>query len=162
MKLPMDMNLINEVKKIASRYHEALEPPCTEAKLEKLRERARAELATGIPGGYAEFLRIMDGLDFNGMSIYASEQTTSRDASRAEIFGFVETNLMHRDVDVMKNYLVFGGGTAWTSMFSTFATMNTKRSIGCRWRRSGRSRRSTKCSSTPSESICPTEGDSFP
>lgn len=104
----MDMNLIDEVKRIASKYNEILEPPCTEAKLKRLRERSRAELTTDVPNDYVDFLRIMDGLDFNGMLVYASEQTTSKDSSQAEIFGFVETNLMHRDVDVMRGYLVFG------------------------------------------------------
>lgn len=105
----MDMNLIDEVKKIGSKYNEVLEPPCTEANLKRLRERSRAQLMADVPDDYVDFLRITDGLDFNGMSVYASERTTSKDSSQAEIFGFVETNLIHRDVDVMRNYLVFGG-----------------------------------------------------
>ena len=105
----MDMNLINEVRKSASKYKELLESPCTEEKLARLHKRSLTELAIAIPIAYANFLKIMDGLDFNGMSLYASEQTKSSDTSQANIFGFVETNLLHRDVDVMNKYLVFGG-----------------------------------------------------
>lgn len=105
----MDMkNLMSRIRESAAQYKEALEPPCTETKLARLRDRSRAELAIDIPVAYENFLRIMDGLDFNGVMVYASEQTQSNDASRANIFGFVETNLLHRDVEALNNYLVFG------------------------------------------------------
>jgi hypothetical protein len=75
--------------------------------LKKLRLRAAQELGHDIPQQYADFLAITDGLDWNGLVVYASERTPIVGYSDRFIEGFVEGNLNYRDFEPMNGFLVF-------------------------------------------------------
>jgi hypothetical protein len=82
--------------------------PCDEAQIERLREQARAELGDEIPEGYLDFLRLSNGLDWNGVHFFAAETTQMHGHRTAIIEGFVPANLGYRDVEDMRDFLVFG------------------------------------------------------
>lgn len=100
--------LLKKVEQQASNYGETMQPPATEVMLNKLIEDSTKELQTTVPSDYLAFLRIMNGLDWNGMSIYACTDAVSADSSHARISGLIEANLNHRDIDVMQDFLVLG------------------------------------------------------
>ena len=68
----------------------------------------RDELGAELPDGYEGFLRTQDGLNYNGLFVYASETTPIVRVSGAAIQGIVEANLGWRDDERMRRYLVFG------------------------------------------------------
>ena len=102
--------LLTRVGEEQARYGERSQPPCTEERLERLRRRARAELGTEVPEEYAAFLRAQDGLNHNGLFIYASETSPVAGAADATIEGLVEANLGWRDDEFFNDYLVLGEG----------------------------------------------------
>jgi hypothetical protein len=84
-----------------------MQPPCSEAGLASLRIRTKRELGCVLPDGYCALLRRVDGLDWNGLVVYASERQPLAGASDGFIEGLVEGNLDFRDHEPMKEYLVF-------------------------------------------------------
>jgi hypothetical protein len=103
----MYRNLLNRVTEEQRQFRCEPQPPCTEAQLEQLAERAMAELATELPAEYREFLRLTNGLDWNGVVIFASERTPITSYPDRFIYGFVEMNLIFREADDSR-FLVFG------------------------------------------------------
>jgi hypothetical protein len=102
--------LLTEVGAEQARYGGRAQPPCTDERLERLRRHVREELGAELPDEYAAFLRRQDGLNHNGLFIYASETSAVAGAGGAAIEGFVEANLGWRDDEHFKRYLVFGEG----------------------------------------------------
>lgn len=103
----MDRNLLNSVTEEQRRFHCEPQPPCTETQLERLAERVMAELARRLPEGYKDFLRLTNGLDWNGVVIFASERIPITSNPDRFINGFVEMNRIYRDADRFRS-LVFG------------------------------------------------------
>ena len=107
----MYQELLREVAEAQSKYGERKQPPGHPERLARLRERVREELAAEVPPEYEAFLREQDGLNWNGLFIYACEPSEVAGASAdAHIEGFVEANLAWRDDEHMRDYLVFGEG----------------------------------------------------
>ncbi len=102
--------LLTRVGEEQAKYGERSQPPCTGERLERLRQRAPAELGAEVPEEYAAFLRAQDGLNHNGLFIYASETSPVAGGADATIEGFVEANLGWRDDEFFNDYLVFGEG----------------------------------------------------
>ncbi len=78
-------------------YKQEPPPPATE---EALRRRTRDELNEDVPGGYLDFLRVTDGLMYNGLFLYGTVEENS----------FVEKNLEWRSYEEHNKYLIFGDG----------------------------------------------------
>ena len=102
--------LLDELEATQARYGEQRQPPCTDHRVEHLRQRVREELGAELPDAYAAFLRARDGLNHNGLFIYASETAPIVGATNATIQGIVQANLAWRDDEHFVNYLVFGEG----------------------------------------------------
>lgn len=102
--------LLTQIGAEQARYGERSQPPATEERLERLRQRAREELGAEVPEEYLDFLRTQDGLNHNGLFIYASEPSPVEGTTDATIDGLVEANLGWRDDDFFKDLLVFGEG----------------------------------------------------
>ena len=85
-----------------------MQPPGRETDIEDVRARARAQLGAELPEEYYTLLRETDGLDANGLVVYATR--TSPIAGHADRFieGFVEANLGWRDLADNQSYLFFG------------------------------------------------------
>ncbi len=88
-------------------YGESLPPPCSAERLKILQRRAKQELGCDIPDQYCRFLTKANGLDWNGLVVYASERMPIEGYSDRFIEGFVEGNLDYRDHEPMRDYMVF-------------------------------------------------------
>ena len=75
-------------------YGDRLPPPCPSAQLINVQKEAMAKLDVQLPEEYLEFLRVHDGLDWNGLQVYGAEDYES---SPEKIMGVVEVNLIRRD-----------------------------------------------------------------
>jgi hypothetical protein len=106
----MLQQLLREFEAVQARYGEQRQPPCTDDRLEQLRRRMCDDIGAELPDEYAAFLRTQDGLNHNGLCIYASETAPVVGATNATIEGVVEANLAWRDDEHLAAYLVFGEG----------------------------------------------------
>jgi hypothetical protein len=87
------------------------QPPATAEDLRQLRERAKKELGADLPQGYLDFLKLMNGLDSNGLVIYASETgplAGYETRPDMKIEGIVDANLGWWDLEDHKRYLFLG------------------------------------------------------
>jgi hypothetical protein len=78
-------------------------PPLSEAGIEDLRQRARSKLSAEIPDPYLEFLRRIDGIEWNGLYVYAGTER-DEDVLPEE---FVDYNLAMRNCEEDLNFLIF-------------------------------------------------------
>lgn len=67
--------LIDKVKVIANSWGEDLEPQASRAELQNFAERLKQVYDLNIPVQYENFLRTVNGLEFNGLIIYGTKNS---------------------------------------------------------------------------------------
>jgi len=92
----------------AAYYDDELQPPCTIAEFKELQARTKLLLGAELPKEYEQFLLKHNGLDFNGMVIYAGTKKPSEGDDDYCILDFVEANLIRRDIEEMNDFLLIG------------------------------------------------------
>jgi hypothetical protein len=100
--------LLKQISAKSKEDGESLQPPCSAKDLTDLQAQARKELGVELPSGYTEFLRQHDGLDWNGLVIFASKTVPIVGYKDRFIEGFIDWNLEFRDDDWKNQYVVFG------------------------------------------------------
>lgn len=85
-----------------------MQAPCSKEGLDRLVIRAATELAAKIPEGYLDFLRVANGLDWNGLVLYGAETASVAGQPNAVIEGVVDATLGWRDNSQDARQLVFG------------------------------------------------------
>src|SRR4026209_729318 len=117
----MYRELLERIADVQRRLGNAPQAPSSEAQIERLLERVRAELRTELPIEYLDFLRLTNGLDWNGVVIYASETLPITGHPDRFISGIVEMNLNYREDPRFEVLLVIGsnGMDLYTYRIST-------------------------------------------
>ena len=77
-------------------YGAVLQPPASEATLATFQSRAQAALGMPVPAGYLMFLRLVDGLNWDGLFIYSSGPYPLVTEPTEFVRDFVATNLIWR------------------------------------------------------------------
>jgi hypothetical protein len=72
-----------------------------------LRLRSQKALSFDIPDEYCDFLKITNGLDWNGLVVYASKRSLIAGYTDRFIEGFVEGNLLAYDCEPNRKWVVF-------------------------------------------------------
>jgi hypothetical protein len=85
-----------------------LQPGCSPEQIEELRRQVQTLLLGRVPEDYLAFLRLMNGLDYNGFSIYGDETHPKVDRPDVKIFGMVDANENFRNAPACEKYLLFG------------------------------------------------------
>jgi hypothetical protein len=87
-----------------------LQPGCTRNQIDQLVRSVHETLGVMLPEGYIQFLSYTDGLMYNGLMIYASQETVLQGRQDVCIWGIVEANMLHRSDPSFHDVLVFGQG----------------------------------------------------
>ena len=101
-------NLILEIEKIEKSFNDKLNTPVTDSEVQKLRERMKESFNVDLPSEYEEFLKTVNGLDFNGLVLYGVDSyllDTERDES---ICGLIETNEIWYENEFQKSIFSLG------------------------------------------------------
>ncbi len=104
----MYQELLKRVGEEQRRFASGLQPPSTGEQIQVVIERARKKLHTEPPAEYLNFLRLTNGLDWNGVIIYASDAVPIVGHSDRSIPDLVEMNLDFRDDPRFEDLLVIG------------------------------------------------------
>ncbi len=105
----MYQSLLQVIAGEMSRFGEQLQPPCSPRHLKDLQSSSNNALGHAVPEGYLDLLRLADGLDWNGLQIYASRRSPIVGYPDRIIEGFVEGNLAYRDFEPFNGFLIFAG-----------------------------------------------------
>jgi len=119
----MYQELLSRVAEQERQFSSELQKPATEEQLQLLAELARKQLHAELPIEYLDFLRLTNGLDWNGVVIYASETLPITGHPDRFISGIVEMNLIYREDPRFEDLLVIGsnGMDLYTYRISTDA-----------------------------------------
>jgi hypothetical protein len=100
--------LLETIAQEHQKFQQSMQPPCNPQKLIQLKEKVENQLNCTLPDGYIEFLSITNGLDWNGLLIFASETMPIVGHTDMKIPGFVDVNLLHRENEDCLDLLFFG------------------------------------------------------
>lgn len=104
----MYRNYLSKISALTKKYGGTMQAPASAVQLEKFVGDAKSRLRVSIPIEYIDFLQVNNGLDWNGVSIYATEAMPIQGYSDRRIMGCVEANLARREVPNWKRFLVIG------------------------------------------------------
>lgn len=103
--------LLTEIAGELADWDERMEPAASSVQLASLQADSISQLAYSLPADYLEVLAVHDGVDCNGIQLYASEPHLENNSSDNPDYlkrGFVEANLIWREYEPNKNYIFFG------------------------------------------------------
>ncbi|MEH7596424.1 SMI1/KNR4 family protein [Bacillus toyonensis] len=107
-------NLILEIEKIEKSFNDKLNTPATDTEVHRLRKHVKEKFNVDLPSEYEEFLKTVNGLDFNGLVIYGVDPSLLDTERDEQICGFIDTNEIWYENEFQKEYLFFGvSNIAW-------------------------------------------------
>ncbi|MDM5237555.1 YrhA family protein [Bacillus cereus] len=107
-------NLILEIEKIEKSFNDKLNTPATDTEVHRLRKHVKEKFNVDLPSEYEEFLKTVNGLDFNGLVIYGVDPSLLDTERDEQICGFIDTNEIWYENEFQKEYLFFGDSNiAW-------------------------------------------------
>jgi hypothetical protein len=101
-------HFLDQISAKRKEYASSLQPACSAQDLADLQTRARKELNVEIPRSYTQFLRQLDGLNWNGLFIYASKTVPIVGYKDRFIDGFIDANLDFRGGGWENELILFG------------------------------------------------------
>ncbi|WP_078552222.1 YrhA family protein [Bacillus alkalicellulosilyticus] len=106
--------MVSEIQKIEESFGSSLRRPATSNEINKMKENIKVQFnGFLLPDSYVNFLKKLNGLDFNGLVIYGVDNAFL-DNKIENIDGFVEINEIWHENNWQKQYLFFGDSdTAW-------------------------------------------------
>jgi cell wall assembly regulator SMI1 len=96
-----------EVEKQSREHGIAMQPPASENDVKSVVKGAEEILGVKLPNEYLKFLRLVNGLNWNGVFIYGS-RTNQIAGTTYSLQGINEANEIWRDYEGHKKYLFFG------------------------------------------------------
>ncbi|WP_044338670.1 YrhA family protein [Rossellomorea aquimaris] len=107
--MPKWKYLLIEIKKIEEKYGSSLRNPASDSEIIKMNHIVQQKLGNIIiPEPYIEFLKKVNGLDFNGLVMYGVDEDLLEKEIDEEIHGFIETNELWYENDWQKQYIFLG------------------------------------------------------
>ncbi|KAA0770241.1 SMI1/KNR4 family protein [Bacillus sp. BB51/4] len=107
-------NLIVDIEKIEKSFNDKLNTPATDSEVQKLKECMKENFNIDLPSEYEEFLKTVNGLDFNGLVLYGVDSYLLDIERDESICGLIETNEIWYENEFQKEYLFLGDSDiAW-------------------------------------------------
>ncbi|MBK5426109.1 YrhA family protein [Bacillus mycoides] len=107
-------NLILEIEDILKSVNYKLNTPATDTEVQRLREHVKEKFNVDLPSEYEEFLKTVNGLDFDGLVLYGVDSSLLETKKDEHICGFIDTNEIWYENEFQKEYLFFGDSNiAW-------------------------------------------------
>ncbi len=97
-----------KIEAIEKKYDELMQPPAPQDEIDDLIKAARINFKATLPDEYLNFLRVRNGLDFDGLVIYGTKTQLAAGYDDRSIEGFVEANEVWYENDDQKRFLFFG------------------------------------------------------
>ncbi|MCC5804373.1 SMI1/KNR4 family protein [Rossellomorea vietnamensis] len=111
----MRKHMLKYIEKVEKKYGSSLRTPASDSEIIKMNLIIQQKLGNIIiPEPYIEFLKEVNGLDFNGLVMYGVDEEILEKEIDEKIHGFIETNAFWYENDWQKQYIFLGeSDTAW-------------------------------------------------
>ena len=103
-------HLLSDIKAELVDFDEHMNASASAMQIAALQVASKSQLSYVLPAEYLELLAMHDGIDCNGIQLYASEPKIEDNGSGSPEYlkrGFVEANLIWRDYEPNKQYAFF-------------------------------------------------------
>ena len=100
--------LIAQVRHDQAKHGEASQPPASAEQIAVAQAEVAARFGAALPAGYAEFLRLSDGLNHDGVFLYGATQSPGAPGAGGFWQGVVAANAAWREGPGHDRYLVLG------------------------------------------------------
>lgn len=106
---------LSEIQKIEERYGGVLRKPAKIQELTKMKQEFELKFRHfEVSDRYIEFLKIANGLDFNGLVLYGVDRELQEPETDDEVQGFIEMNELWYENEWQQQYVFFGDSdSAW-------------------------------------------------
>ncbi|WP_242228600.1 YrhA family protein [Bacillus cereus group sp. BfR-BA-01323] len=103
-----------EVEKTMKSFNLKLNKPAKDTEVQRLRERVKESFNIDLPNEYEEFLRTVNGFEFDGLIIYGVDPSLLETERDETVYGLLENNKIWYENEFQKEYLFFGDSNiAW-------------------------------------------------
>lgn len=100
--------LLLDIKKIEEKYGETLNIPATNEQIGCLEKVAKEKFKHILPKEYIVFLKMVNGLEFNGFIFYGVDSwLVDKDDNKFD-YGYIDTNEIWYENEHQKQYMFFG------------------------------------------------------
>ncbi len=108
-------DLLKEIAEIEEKYGGTLRNPATNAEISNMVNEVHQKFENIVlPDTYVNFLKEINGLDFNGLVFYGVDERLLEQDVEEEVHGFIEMNELWYENDWQRQYIFFGDSdTAW-------------------------------------------------
>lgn len=115
LDMPKWKDLLIEIEKIEEKYGTRLRNPASDTEIEKMEKNFQRKFGNIVlPESYREFLKRINGLDFNGLVIYGVDEVLLESEVDEEVHGLIETNELWYENETQKQYIFYADSdTVW-------------------------------------------------
>lgn len=100
--------LLLEIKNKREKRGRKLNDPALEEQIEILKKTVKEKFNQGLPEEYINFLKIINGLEFNGFIFYGVDSSLLEVQNNQKVYGYVDTNEIWYENEQQKQYMFFG------------------------------------------------------
>lgn len=100
--------LLSDIKKIEEKYGDSLNAPASDKQIEFFKKTANEMLNHILPDQYINFLKTVNGLEFNGFILYGVDSSLFEVQNNQTIYGYIDTNEIWYENEHQKQYMFFG------------------------------------------------------
>lgn len=101
-------NKLQEIIQEKKIYGEKVNTGATEEEVEMFIKEAKIEINVDLPNDYAKILRVVNGLEFNGVILYGIDQHLLCNQPNQNINGLIEHNKIWHENECQKKYIFIG------------------------------------------------------
>lgn len=113
--MPKWKDLLIEIEKIEEKYGSRLRNPASDTEIKKMEQNFQRKFGNIVlPESYREFLKRINGLDFNGLVIYGVDEVLLEREVQEGVQGLIETNELWYENELQKQYIFYADSdVAW-------------------------------------------------
>jgi hypothetical protein len=100
--------LLSDIRKIEEKYGDTLNIPASNEQIEILKKIVKEKFNHVLPDQYIDFLKTVNGLEFNGFIFYGVDSSLLDIENNQIIYGYVGTNEIWYENEHQKQYMFFG------------------------------------------------------
>ncbi|MBB6716536.1 YrhA family protein [Clostridium gasigenes] len=100
--------LLADIRKAEERYGDNLNIPASNEQIEIFKKTVKENFNHVLPNQYINFLKMVNGLEFNGFIFYGVDSSLLNIQSNQTVYGYVDTNEIWYENEHQKRYMFFG------------------------------------------------------
>lgn len=99
---------LEEIRRVSAKFGDTLNEGISDKESEVLLSSVEEELQVSLPEAYIVFLKLINGLEFNGFILYGADKELLEKTSNQRINGLIDNNKVWYDNEWEKEYLFLG------------------------------------------------------